>query len=442
MDPLRRLLDNLAGPITSRELQQRLGLSQSTVSRLLGRAGPEVVRLGRGPTTRYARAVAVFGTDLSVPLFAVNETGLVEQIATLKALASGAYLVEPNVPMTPSWLLGNEGTGLFESLPYFLHDLRPAGFIGRQIARSLADEWGVSADPRVWNDRQIGRYLLERGHDLPGNLVMGQAAAQRVNRADVTVVDDRGLDYPRLASRALDDQDPGSSAAGEQPKFAVCHREAGHVIVKFSPAGTSAEALRWRDLLRAEHHALARVADHGIQVAPSTLHDIDGRCFLESRRFDRRGERGRSAAISLAMVDAEFVGQGHGWTRVARALVERRLLDEAALRQIGWLETFGGWIGNSDLHLYNISLAPRPNRFALLPVYDMLPMAYAPVRGEIRSTALRPPIRTLTDEALWRSAGAAAIDYWSTLADDDQLSSGFRALSREQARRCREVLGA
>ena len=67
---------------------------------------------------------------------------------------------------------------------------------------------------------------------------------------------------------------------------------------------------------------------------------------------------------------------------------------------------------------------------------------YAPVRGEMRGTVLRPPIRTITDEALWRSAGAAAIDYWSTLADDDQLSSGFRALSREQARRCREVLGA
>ena len=438
MGNLNRLLEILNEPLSSRQLQQRLGLSQPTVSRLLKRAEPEVVRLGRGPTTRYARSIPVFGTDLSLPLFTVDASGLVEQVATLRALANGSYLVNASSPRF--WLLGNGGAGLFESLPYFLHDLRPSGFLGRRIARQLAAEWGFPADPRDWTDDHIGRYLLRRGEDLPGNLVVGEGAAQRVNLAEVTAVTDRSVEYPRLARRVLEGEAPGSSAAGEQPKLAICHQEAGPVIVKFSPAGESGEALRWRDLLRAEHHALCCIRDHGIPAAESSLYELDGRCFLESRRFDRRGARGRVAAISLAAVDAELVGQGHGWARVARSLHEQHLLDREALRQIVWLECFGGWIGNTDMHLGNISLAPVEDRFELLPAYDMLPMAFAPRRGEIREVALRPPIRTAADEDLWRSAGRAAIAYWSTVADDDEMSDGFRALAARQASAWQEVL--
>jgi len=51
---------------------------------------------------------------------------------------------------------------------------------------------------------------------------------------------------------------------------------------------------------------------------------------------------------------------------------------------------------------------------------------YAPVRGEMRGTVLRPPIRTITDEALWRSAGAAAIDYgppWLAMSSSRAISA-------------------
>ncbi len=140
------------------------------------------------------------------------------------------------------------------------------------------------------------------------------------------------------------------------------------------------------------------------------------------------------------MVDAEFVGEGYGWTRVARSLHKQRLLSDAALRQIAWLEAFGGWIGNSDMHLGNISLAPSRARFELLPVYDMLPMTFAPVRGEVRDVGLKPPIRTAVDEELWRRAGVAAIDFWSAVAADDQISRTFRTIAAGLARRWREVL--
>jgi HipA-like C-terminal domain len=441
MDASRTLLDYLAEPRSSRQLRQRLSLSQPSISRLLKSAGTDVVRIGRGPATRYARAEPVFGIEKSVSLHAVSETGLIEQIATLHTLANGAYVVEPVKRPADFWLLGCDSTGLFDTLPYFIHDMRPAGFLGRQITRWLANAWDAPADPREWNDRLIGRFLLERGLDLPGNLVVGEAAAHRLNRTDVTRVDDRSVEYPRLAQRSLDEgHEPGSSAAGEQPKFAVCQQEIGHVIVKFSPAGETAEAVRWRDLLRAEHHALTRIGAEGLPAAKSALYTYEGRCFLESLRFDRIGERGRRAAISLSMVDAEFAGEGYGWSRVAQSLRGQRLLDDEALRQIAWLEAFGGWIGNSDMHLGNISLTPVGTRFELLPVYDMLPMAFAPARGEVRDVALRPPIRTAVDGVLWRSAGAAAIDFWSAVAADDQISRAFRDIGRELAQRWREVL--
>jgi hypothetical protein len=73
------------------------------------------------------------------------------------------------------WLVGDAGNGLFPSLPDFLEDLRPSGFVGRRIGRRLSDEWGIPSDPRHWNDDNLGRFLLRRGDDLPGELVVGDA---------------------------------------------------------------------------------------------------------------------------------------------------------------------------------------------------------------------------------------------------------------------------
>jgi hypothetical protein len=424
--------------LSSRELQRRLGASQATVSRLLRAAGAQVVRLGRGPATRYAAARPVFGSGLRLPLYAVDEAGVVGELAVLRALADGRYLVEAHEPAF--WLLGEGGHGLFGSLPYFLHDLRPSGFLGRALARQLAAEWGTPRDPREWSDDQIGGFLIRRGDDLPGNLVVGEAAAARAREGTTTPAVDLD-EYPRLAERALGDDAPGSSAAGEQPKFAVRRHRAGHVIVKFSPATASEEGERWRDLLRSEHRALELLRERGHPAAETSIHLLEGRVFLESRRFDRRGVDGRVGAISLAMVDAELVGAGHGWTRVARGLRERGLLDSRSCEQLEWLESFGEWIGNSDMHLGNVSLSPGPRGFGLLPIYDMLPMALAPIRGELPNASPRPPLRGVGAAAVWSSAGEAALDYWQRLTEDEQLSTGFRALARDRRLAIARALG-
>lgn len=421
---------------SSREIQTALEVSQATVSRLVRRAGSAVVRVGRGPATRYALGGPALGADRELRLFAVNDAGDVAEIASLRGLSGGRHLVEPLEPSP--WLLGTGGNGVYPSIPYFLEELRPSGFVGRQVGRKLAAEWGIAENPRHWGRADLGRYLRERGDDLPGNLVVGDASAERLAPGSEPTAMVARDEYPELAGRALRGEVPGSSAAGEQPKFVVFTEDAGHVIVKFaSPSGRSPETRRWADLLRAEAHAGQVLQERGIPAADSVLLEIGDRVFLESRRFDRLGRHGRRGAISLEMVDAEFVGEGQRWTRVAAELRERGLLSAEHARTVAWLEAFGRWIGNTDMHLGNVALRPTSDGFELLPAYDMLPMMLAPQRGEMLEPDLHPPIRTADNRDHWRAIADAAADFWSRFAADPGVSGNVRRHARQFETRCR-----
>jgi hypothetical protein len=137
------------------------------------------------------------------------------------------------------------------------------------------------------------------------------------------------------------------------------------------------------------------------------------------------------------MVDAEFAGEGAGWSRIARALEQVGVLGAGVLAQLTWAETFGGWIGNTDMHPGNVSLTPSGDRFELLPIYDMLPMALAPVRGECPRVDLRPPLRTELNRAVWQVTREAAATYWARLAADEAISLPFQERCRGEAHRCR-----
>ena len=103
-------------PRTSVELQAELGVSQAVVSRLVTRAGSRILRLGAGRSTRYAMAVDVFGVHPDVSLFEVGNTGIVEEIGSLRQSAAGAYIVAGDD--LPFWTLGANGNGVFGGLPY------------------------------------------------------------------------------------------------------------------------------------------------------------------------------------------------------------------------------------------------------------------------------------------------------------------------------------
>ncbi len=173
----------------------------------------------------------------------------------------------------------------------------------------------------------------------------------------------------------------------------------------------------------------------GLEAADSRLYDLGGRMFLEVERFDREGALGRHPMISLASIDAEFAGEGQDWIATLRQLVQTKLVDKADLQTASQAQLFGQWIGNTDMHLGNLSFRPEENGFRLLPLYDMAPMRWAPMRGELpQDLALTPPVRDPDNEEPWFRIGALTIEYWRRLADEERLSPAFRAIA-DQIRR-------
>ena len=168
----------------------------------------------------------------------------------------------------------------------------------------------------------------------------------------------------------------GSSAVGEFPKFPALRERAGastpQVLVKFSGAGDAAAERRWADLLVCEHLALQALNGmdsidgltgmpgmSGHWAARSAIVQHAGRTFLEVERFDRHGLWGRSPVVSLATLDAVFVGHGNGdWPRLAAALAALGLLDGHALPATTLLWWFGRLIANTDMHAGNLSFRP------------------------------------------------------------------------------------
>ncbi|MFZ1728982.1 MAG: type II toxin-antitoxin system HipA family toxin YjjJ [Bacteroidota bacterium] len=411
------------GVRTSSELQELLGVSQSTVSRLIADAGDSVLRLGARRSTRYAAARMLFGGDFALPLYEIDENGRLRILATLRSFADGRFFVDGND--LPRWLRGNDDNGIFPGLPYFLDDLRPAGFLGRLFARRVAEPWGFPEDPREWNENQLGLCLLRSGDLLPGNIVIGEAAAGRTRLWQGERVSDPEAGYPQLAASVMAGDLPGSSAGGEQPKFTAWRDSVGQVLVKFSSDGNNPEARRWRDLLLAEHHALEALRAHGFPAAETAVVQAGGRVFLESQRFDRVDGYGRRPMISLAAIDAEFAGTGRDWNRSATALHARELIDSQTLDRITALQLFGEQIGNTNMHLGNLSLAPEGEGFTLLPVYDMLPMALAPRFGSIPAALPDPP----SIDGLPDIVRAALDDYRQRVGHDERISGGFRDMA-------------
>ncbi len=420
------------GVATSAELQDQLGVSQPTASRALApliQSG-QVQKVGAARSQRYVLPRAVPGVGSSVPVMRVDALGRASPFARLVPLQGGAF-----------WVDEADGvSALHGGLPWFLDDMRPQGFMGRTFAHAHPD-LQLGSDPRNWNDDDVLRALCLFGDDLPGNLVVGEAAFQRYHslpgRASQA---GSAADYPRLADQAMQGTHPGSSAGGEQPKF--CTLTAGrHVLVKFSPAGDSTVDERSRDLLVCEHLALRTLADAGIAAARTQVFAAAGRVFLESERFDRTTVRnatanspsGRIGMVSLQVYDAQYVGAMDNWAATANRMAARHLLTSADARILCLLEAFGVLIANTDRHYGNISLLLHNDDWTLSPTYDMLPMLYAPVAGELvpRDFSARPLQPTAATLPEWDRAKTLASAFWQTVSVDPRVSAGFRTIAAQ-----------
>jgi hypothetical protein len=415
------------GPSTSKEIQAATGLNQSAVARQLKELGDNIIRLKGGRSPRYALTRNAFGGNNKLPLSIVDAYGNTVLAAYLRPLIPGGFFVEPATGM-PLLLLGVNKDGLYKDLPYFLFDLCPQGFLGRQIAKEMAarsDDF--PDDPRRWNTNHIGSYLISNSDDLPGNLKFGEQALLRVRRKPVIVSDE---DYPSLAESVMSGVIPGSSAGGEQPKFtAFSGNSSSHVIVKFSPKGDNDVARRWRDILITEYHATEAIHSKNYPAAETRLIEVDGRLFLESQRFDRSGEHGRMSMISLHSIDAEFTGIGHSWPQVFRALHTKNLVSRQHVFDAEFLWYFGRLINNTDMHLGNLSLAIEGNVFRLLPLYDMCSMGFAPrSSGDVPPYNFVPTVPKIVNisEDVINDIKNMARDFWERVRNDERISAEFK----------------
>lgn len=386
--------------------------------------------VGRARKTEYLARREITDVGGSVPVYEIAVDGSSRRIATVHGVHAAGYFVDAEVPDI-------EG-GFFPDLPYFLHDLRPAGFLGRLVPRRHP-ELRLPADVTLWTGDHALAYVARHGWNLPGALIVGDDAfrlhlANLRSPPDVVRAEERAVVYPRLAEDLLGLGPPGSSAAGEQPKFLVSRSDGTALLVKFSPPVGDAVSRRIADLLVSEKVCLEVIAARGQAAARAQLYEAADRMFLEVERFDRTTGGGRRGVISLYALDAQFVGSLQAWDASTAALIRAGRLPADVAKPVHWLQLFGRLIGNTDMHPGNVSFFTTGSRpHALAPAYDMSPSLYAPVLGHLRTPPFQPPLPAPADAPLWEDVCAAARDAWTQIAQHPQVSLEFRATAAQNA---------
>ena len=100
------------------------------------------------------------------------------------------------------------------------------------------------------------------------------------------------------------------------------------------------------------------------------------------------------------------------WNHLAARLHGAGWLGADALPRVEQLVWFGRLIANSDMHTGNLSFRPVAlaggAALQLAPVYDMLPMRYAPLPGgEVPPRSFDPPAPLPAQRTAWLPACAA-----------------------------------
>ncbi|MBY0526987.1 MAG: type II toxin-antitoxin system HipA family toxin YjjJ [Gemmataceae bacterium] len=413
------------GLVSAGDLIKELGVSRATLSRLVSSAASTgVVRLGRGRATRYSLSRTLAGLGDSLSVYRIDGAGAVHNYATLYLLFGGRHWLERTDRRPPQGSNERVTRDTFVGLPPFAADMSPQGYIGRSFPGRFP-ELGLPPTIRQWSDDHRLIALARRGEDCVGNLIIGSESLARFLGSEPTNVDREA--FAETVEASLQDR-PGSSAGGEQPKFGV-YSGGRHVLVKFARLDGSDVAVRWADLLVCERMALDTVRKAGIESAVAESFDVGGCRFLEVVRFDRVGARGRKGTISLAAIDAEYFGFLDNWTNAASRLLTAGWIDDATARNLRWIDTFGQLIGNEDRHFWNVSFFEEcGSELTLTPVYDILPMVFAPSGPHLTNRAFSPPAPTAANLDVWPDAARWAMEYWSRLAETSQLSDAFRGL--------------
>lgn len=409
------------GPRSAQELVTALGISQPTLSRSIQ---SDLIRLtsfriAGHRTPQYALLRQLPGAlPARQRIHRIGLTGSIELFAELEFLSGGATIER----------MGNKAR-LYEGLPPYMAFSAPSGFLGRQLARSVAAEMRFPESLKDWGDDQRIAYLFTRGMNLAGNLVYGDMPLhQEMEFRKIAPVSRASkLDHYVDMATQLKGTAYGSSAGGEQPKFLSFTEDSGHVIVKFAKKGS-----RMGELLPLEHLALDTLAQIGVPSSQTQLLTSGDYVFLESRRFDRVGAHGRVGMLSAGSVDDEFFGNRDSWSEFAARCEKAGYLSSRDARHIDVMAAFSELIGNGDRHLENISLlVDEDGEYkSVAPAYDILPMNYASI-----GSGVDPDLKPITPKVgtigarpeVWDLAAQAATHFWRSV----QANQVARPVSRD-----------
>lgn len=413
------------GLMSSQELQLLLGKSQPSVSRLLAEMAADVLPLGRGKSSRYGLPLSIHGRPAQQPIFWTTETGEIHEFGTLSHLAG------PLLHIDSPWITPGPWTGM----PWWLSPVQAQGFLGRLLAERLMASAGLDSNPERWGLSDI---LFAALHlpDACGAISLGEAspAVSPARLPKTRAALPAALD--RLAQDAASTLPAGSSAGGEQPKFLAQEAGGEHVLVKFSPPRGTPFGERWHDLLHAEWVASQVLDENGIAAANTQVVVSAQRSYLISHRFDRVGSQGRRHVLSIGAAHQGFLADGYAnWAASCAALARQKRLSVAEHERVVTARYFGHLIGNSDMHSGNLGLFVAredlaKGRFALAPIYDMLPMRWRPnpnLGGLPDYQVFEPEARSLQHSA----AASLAREFWARLGECQAISPALQALARK-----------
>jgi hypothetical protein len=342
-----------------------LGLSQPAFSRMVTQLSAQILAVGQARARCYALRRNIVGVGHSVLIYQIDTEGGAKPLATLHGVEPKGYYVESHTQSCTS--------RLYDDLPWFLHDLRPSGFLGRLVP-SWHPELRLPPDLRLWTADQCLLYLSRYGWNVSGALLVGEVAYRLYQ------------------------------AACAAPPDAVRQAQ--------------------------RKSAYARLADDVLQLGAG-----GDRMFLEVERLDRCAGGGRRGVCSLEAIDCEFVGDLTCWVRTSEKLLAQRLISHGTHLEILWRSLFGSLIANNDMHHGNLSVFTDGTKLlGLTPVYDMLPMLYAPRAGQLIDQAFAPPRPLPEQAALWDDARQAAVALWHRVQKHRLVSTAFQKIAAANAR--------
>ena len=149
-------------------MAQDLGVSLATLHRVLHEQRVQVLATGKASRTRYALRKPLRDDAADVPLYEVGVDGQANALAPLALVYPQGNRMDLSGSAWP--LVDASRDGWWDGLPYPLYDMRPQGYLGRQMARAHHRPWAVSSNPDEWSDDHIVCVLSHSGYDVSGNL--------------------------------------------------------------------------------------------------------------------------------------------------------------------------------------------------------------------------------------------------------------------------------